>query len=217
MNVTVDERVKQFLLSLLNATLLLGIIFVVAAIILITKIETFTASIISQAKFAALESIDKDVRDVAASISKTEQDLKDIAGRLNQLVDKPQIMLSSDLRNDLHALREALQSLQKTAAALPEATVRSLSQRLDKLVATEALPVSADSQNELRMLNRKLAAMQRTLSKLTSSHTALSDHAIRTIAAETANAYIELRGCRAASTSFRRKSSIAHTETTRSG
>ena len=217
MTFTMNERLKQFLLSLLNATLLLGIILAVTGIILISKVESFTASVISQVKFAALEDIDKDVKDVAAAIYAAERDLKTIASRLGEIVDKPDIVLSADLRQELHSLRDELQSLQKTAAALPEKTAQELSKRLDNAVGLSALPLAPDAKRELRELNRELGALQRALAALTSSHSRISDHAIRAIALAAANAYIGARRCRSAQENSARRTATVNNASAQHG
>ena len=87
-------RLKQFLLSLVNATLVLGIILVVLALVLLNQAESFTANVISDVKLGLLEEIDTDIKDVVGSIRSTEEELRVVANRLKQIVDQPEITLA---------------------------------------------------------------------------------------------------------------------------
>ena len=139
---------KQFLLSLVNATLLLAIVLAVLGLVLLNKVESFIADIISDVKFGLLQEIDKDITQVAGAIRSTEEDLRLIAQRLDMVLERPTITLSPDV------------------------------------------------QREIRSVKTELKALRVGITQLTSSHEALSDHAIRKIAATIAETYIDLRHCR---------------------
>ena len=106
-------RLKQFLLSLVNATLVLGIILVVLALVLLNQAESFTANVISDVKLGLLEEIDTDIKDVVGSIRSTEEELRVVANRLKQIVDQPEITLSPEIRAEITSIDAELGALKQ--------------------------------------------------------------------------------------------------------
>lgn len=140
---------KDFLQSLLNATLVLGIIFALSGLVLVSKVHSFAADVLSDVKVALLNDMDSDIALVARSFQDGERDLRRVGTELEKIMSHPEITLSPQIQHDLKAL-----------------------------------------QNEVGALNKHLE-------KLASDHDALTDHAVQTLASSFAQAYIEIRGCRA--------------------
>ncbi|MFY0610896.1 MAG: hypothetical protein JXQ99_05175 [Hyphomicrobiaceae bacterium] len=187
---------KQFLLSLLNATLLLGIIFVALSLILVSKVETFSENALDKVRLGPLQEIGADVKSTVDAIGTTEKELKLIADRLNAMVKHPEITLSPVTLKEMRSIRDELKRLQTSTVALPDETANQLAQRIDSTIGRSTISIFPATQQELGDLTRDVRTMQKTLVELTSSHAAVSDHAIRSIASAVANAIIEVRQCR---------------------
>lgn len=140
---------KEFLQSLLNATLVLGIIFALSGIFLVSKVHSFAVDVLSDVKVALLHDMDNDIALLARSFQDGERDLRRVGTDLEKIMSHPEITLSPQIQQDLKALR-----------------------------------------NEVRGLNKRLE-------KLASDHEVLTDNAVRTLASSVAQAYIDIRGCRA--------------------
>ena len=126
-------RLLAFLLSLINATLVLAIVFAVTALILVDRIETFAASVISDVKFAVLQDIDTDVRQVAGAIRTTNTKLQTIAKELEEVVRSPAITLSPAMQDDvrllianLTSLRQSIVHLTSSHEALSDQSIRAI-------------------------------------------------------------------------------------------
>ncbi|MEQ8825219.1 MAG: hypothetical protein RIC14_12680 [Filomicrobium sp.] len=196
----IGERLKQFFLSLLNTTLLLGIVFMALALTLVGKLETFTENVLNDVRLSLLHEIDDDVKGTLGAIGEAEQELKLISDRLTAIVEHPERVVSPRLFVEVRALRDELNKIQKTADTLPLGTADVIAQRLNVTNELFATALSGETQRDMQQLSSDVMRMQRTLAELTSSRTAVSDHAIRSIATATANAIISIRGCSAGAT-----------------
>lgn len=135
---TLAGRLKTFLLALINATLILGIIFATCAILLVTKVERFTDNIITDVKFDLLQEIDKDVRQLVGSIRKGEEDLRLITERLDKLTTTPEITLSPQLQNDVRRLHVDIRSLQRSVTLLTLSHVEISDRTIREIAASLA-------------------------------------------------------------------------------
>lgn len=131
------DRLKQFLLSLLNATLMLGIILVLLALFLVYRVETFTTNVVSEVKLGLLEEVDADVRQVVGAIRATDRDLREVADKLDRFVERPEITLSPELRQEIGALDAKLTDLRDGVTrflsshdAVSDQAVRDIASRL---------------------------------------------------------------------------------------
>ena len=191
-----SDRWKQFLLSLLNATLLLGIVFVILGLILLSKIETFTENVLDDVRLGLLQEVNADVKSTISAIGTTERDLKLIASRLDAIVKHPEITLSPTLLKGVRSVSDELQKLQKSTAALPGEVANQLMQRFDAAVGHSVVTIAPPVQQAITALSHDVRTVQKTLAKLTSSHASVSDHAIRSVASAVADAIINVRQCR---------------------
>ena len=195
-NWTIGDRWKQLLLSLANATFLLGIVFAVLALILVSKVETFSENMLNDVKLGLLKEIDADVESALDAIGTTEKELELVADQLNKLVKDPQISLSPLLIKEMQAIRTELHKVRLTAAAMPAEAASQLLQRIEKATERSTIAISPSALSQLRVLNRELGSMQTSLAELTSLQATVSDHAIRSIASAIASAIIDIRQCR---------------------
>lgn len=106
-----SSRLKQFLLSLVNATLMLAIILVLLGLLLLNQAESFANDVVSDVKFALLKEIDTDVQLVVESIRATDRDLRAVEAQLKALVEQPEITLSPEIRADISAVNAKLDQL----------------------------------------------------------------------------------------------------------
>lgn len=136
--VALKRRLKPFLLSLVNATLLLAITFAVTALILVNRIEGYTATVISEVKFGVLQEFDKDVRAVAGAIRTTNTKLQAIADELDIIIRSPTITLSPAMQHDVRVLLTSLKSVQQSIGKLTSSHEELSDQSIRTIGATVA-------------------------------------------------------------------------------
>ena len=150
------DRLKQLHLSLLNATLMLGIILVLLALLLLDRAQSFTTNVVSDVKFGLLQEIDKDVKEVVGSIRETDRDLRRVADGLDRLIAQPEIALSPESREDIRSLeakltglRDGVSQLLSSHESVSDRAVREIASRLGEVYIAlrhcrrEAAPTAA--------------------------------------------------------------------------
>jgi hypothetical protein len=95
---------RQFLLSLVNATLLLTIVLVLLVLWLVYKVEDVAADLVTKVDMRVVDLVEGDIRDAVTEIHGLRHDLGTFNDELAQLVDHPEITLSPEIREELDAI-----------------------------------------------------------------------------------------------------------------
>ena len=112
------KQLKDLLLALVNATLILAIILTITGIILLRKVESFAADVVSDVKIEVLRDIDKEIEDVAATVKAGERNLRRISERLDEITQRPDITLSPETQQDIRSLSAELKALKQSVSRL---------------------------------------------------------------------------------------------------
>jgi hypothetical protein len=111
---------RQFLISLVNATLLLAIILVLLVLWLVYKVEDVAADLVTKVDMGLVELVEGDIRDAVAGIQGLRDDLGALNDELAQLIDHPGITLSPDIREELDAINAQAAQIDKAVARLTD-------------------------------------------------------------------------------------------------
>ena len=111
---------RQFMLSLLNATLLLAVVFVAFAIWLTYRVEDVAADLITKVDMRVVELVEGDIRDAVTEIHGLRDDLGTLNDELSQLIEHPEITLSPEIRDELNAINTQAERIDKAVARLTD-------------------------------------------------------------------------------------------------
>lgn len=111
---------RQFLLSLANATLLLAIVLVVLVLWLFYKVEDVAADLVTMVDMRVVELVEDDIRDAVTEIHGLRDDLGTLNDQLTQLIEHPEIKLSPEIRDELDAINTQAAQIDKAVTRLTD-------------------------------------------------------------------------------------------------
>ncbi len=132
-----NSQVKALLLSLLNATLMLGVILTLSAVFLVHQIEGFAEDFMTHAGSALLQEAGHEVNGAIVALKTADRDLKRLTQSVQAIIDKPvghlsrqDVELLQGFRSDLEATNQLLFRMTNSFGGLSDQTVRRLGETL---------------------------------------------------------------------------------------
>ena len=132
---------RQFLMSLLNATLLLAVVLAALVVWLSYRAEDVAADLIAKVDIRVLDAAEADVRNAVAEIHGLRSDLATLNTRLARLADGREITLSPAMRQELDTIRAHAVRIEKAVAnvtnvdrALSDSKIREIGKMLTEAV-----------------------------------------------------------------------------------
>ena len=135
---------RQFLKSLLNATLLLAVILAGLTLWLTYKIEGVAADAVTQIDTRAINALDTDIKDAVGEIRGLRDDLASLNKRLVQLIESPEIRLSPELRQSLDVINSHAKRIETAVTRFVDVD-RQLSDRQIRKIGTALAEVVIDA------------------------------------------------------------------------
>ena len=96
---------RQFVTSLLNATLLLAVVLAALVVWLSYRVEDAAADLITKVDMRVLDAAEADIRDATTEIHGLRKTLSGLNTRLARLTDGREITLSPAMRRELDAIK----------------------------------------------------------------------------------------------------------------
>lgn len=135
------DQVRTFLLSLLNATLLLAVILTLSVTFLVYKVESAAQDLMSQAGTALLSEAEHEVKGAIASIEAADRDLKQLTEKVAQVIETPgellgarDIELLKGLRTDVQTTNRLLSEMTSSVSHLSDRTIRQFAQNVAETI-----------------------------------------------------------------------------------